>query len=313
MRPPKIACVLVTFNRIAYLKKTLKAYENQIIKPDFLIVVDNHSTDGTEMFLSQWKKQPSEFERIIIRLPENIGGSGGFYEGSKKALDLDADWIWFADDDAYPEVDTIKKLKERIELPECSKAAAVCATVIEHNKINLGHRRRYEVKWSNIREFPVPESEYTKKYFKLSLFSYVGVLIKKSVLQRAGLCDRGFFIYYDDTEHSYRVSQCGDIICYPDIRVIHDKPAEPKRARNNEKIDWHNYYSARNSYIILKRHFPKQFVIQWCLDYVKTIAHLIFRYKVGKYKLRLAALEDARNEKLGIHKIYRPGWKLEKI
>lgn len=46
----KIGAVIVTFNRIEKLKKALFSYESQTVVPDILIVVDNHSNDGTHEF-----------------------------------------------------------------------------------------------------------------------------------------------------------------------------------------------------------------------------------------------------------------------
>lgn len=35
-------------------------------------------------------------------LPENIGGSGGFYEGIRIAYDMGYEFIWLMDDDGRP-------------------------------------------------------------------------------------------------------------------------------------------------------------------------------------------------------------------
>lgn len=43
----KIAAVIVTYNRLDMLKEVLDAFDNQIKQPDYLIVVNNASTDNT--------------------------------------------------------------------------------------------------------------------------------------------------------------------------------------------------------------------------------------------------------------------------
>lgn len=50
----EIGVVIVTFNRIEKLRKTLKAYAEQTIKAKYIIVVNNASSDGTSKFLSEW-------------------------------------------------------------------------------------------------------------------------------------------------------------------------------------------------------------------------------------------------------------------
>ena len=307
---PCIACVIVTFNRLTCLKHTLSCYDKQTEMPDYLIIINNHSNDGTKEFLTKWEKENHGFKCVVINLSENIGGSGGFYVGCQKALELDADYIWLADDDAYPNLNVIERLRWHLENEKRAQmAAALCTVVWENGRIHRGHRRRYKLVWDNLKPFPVPEEEYKNSCFTLQLFSYVGVTIKADVLRRIGLCEKGFFIYNDDAEHALRVAKCGEIICYTDMLVVHAKTIT-KEENNNEResIDWHYYYAARNSYLLLKRHFKKQYFIHWYLDYIKTRIHLLTNRKVDKYRVRLAALIDAKNDKLGIHEIYRPGW-----
>lgn len=307
---PRIACVIVTFNRIDFLKRTLSHYDKQIEMPDYLIIVDNHSTDGTGDFLNEWRRANHGFQCIVINLPENIGGSGGFFVGCQKALNLDAEYIWLADDDAYPDFNVFERIHWHLRNEKRAQmAAAICTTVWENGRIQTGHRRRYKLVWDNIKPFPVSEDEYKNPCFTLQLFSYVGVAIRTDILRRVGLCKKDFFIYNDDAEHALRVGRCGEILCYTDMKVIHAKPMNEKNKDKEEYIDWHYYYSARNSYLMLKYHFRKQYFFHWYLDYIKTKLHLLTHKKVNKYRVRLAALLDAKYDRLGIHEIYKPGWR----
>ena len=106
----KICVVLVTFNRKRELEKTLGVYEAQTAKPCAIVVVDNHSTDGTAALLADWERQSDSIRHVLVSMPENVGGSGGFYAGMEKALTLDCDWIFVSDDDALPRTDTLERL-----------------------------------------------------------------------------------------------------------------------------------------------------------------------------------------------------------
>ena len=118
----EIGVVLVTFNRLEKLKKALEAYERQTVKPKYILVVDNNSTDGTREYLENWKKEEKQYKKYTVFMEKNTGGSGGFYEALKHSLELDASWIWTADDDAYPKEDAfevaIRYLKEKEEKKE---------------------------------------------------------------------------------------------------------------------------------------------------------------------------------------------------
>lgn len=307
----KLACVVVTYNRLEKLKRTLAAYARQKKQPDYLIVVNNCSTDGTEEFLDSWKQSQTGMKIVIMNLQENQGGSGGFYLGSQKALDLGAEWVWFADDDAYPEPEALeiltKKLKEWNQKPE---VAAVCGSIWEGGKISLGHRKRYQAGFWEFKQVPVPETEYQQPEFELQLFSYVGAVVKAKILQQVGLCEKDYFIYWDDTEHSYRISKTGKILCLPAVKVNHD--IRPEFADDGKiRVDWRFYYMERNFYAFLKKHYPIAYRLQWNREYLKARLHLLAGMKVAKYNVEIQALEDQRFNRMGLSKNYKPGWKAE--
>ena len=68
-----IGCIIVTFNRIEKLKKTLDSYAKQNLLPKYILVVNNASTDGTAMFLKQWEKKDEGFEKIVLNSATNVG------------------------------------------------------------------------------------------------------------------------------------------------------------------------------------------------------------------------------------------------
>ena len=64
----KIAAVIVTYNRLDKLKKALVSYESQSVKPQYIIVVNNASTDSTQEYLEKWKQQESGIVKIDLNL-----------------------------------------------------------------------------------------------------------------------------------------------------------------------------------------------------------------------------------------------------
>ena len=141
----KIGVVMVTYNRLDKLKVALTAYENQARKPDYIIVVDNHSSEDTEIFLDEWSKK-CPIANNVIRTEENLGGAGGFYEGMRAALGEKLDWLWIADDDAFPEEHALEVLENYINNHSDAenKIAALCAKVEDDTsgRIDISHRCR---------------------------------------------------------------------------------------------------------------------------------------------------------------------------
>jgi rhamnopyranosyl-N-acetylglucosaminyl-diphospho-decaprenol beta-1,3/1,4-galactofuranosyltransferase len=94
--PPRIAAVVVTFNRLALVQR-LVARLSEVDRLDEIVVVDNASTDGTGEWLA------SADGIVAHRLDHNRGGAGGFHEGLRLAVERGADLAWLMDDDGLPD------------------------------------------------------------------------------------------------------------------------------------------------------------------------------------------------------------------
>lgn len=170
----KIGAVIVTYNRIEELRRCLAAYEAQTLPPAFVLVVDNCSTDGTGAWLDEWAAGPLPFVPLVHHLDQNYGGCGGFYRGMEAAMQQEFDWLWIADDDAFPAPDALEKLAEFMQShpKETAECSALCAAVMDREnsgEVIPGHRRRMKMGLLNIPESAVPLSEYAKPYFVLDL------------------------------------------------------------------------------------------------------------------------------------------------
>lgn len=306
-----ICAVIVTFNRLECLKKALKKYEEQLKRPKYLLIVNNNSSDGTKEYLETWKQEPSEIQKIVLHLPSNTGGAGGFHAGMEKALELDCDWVWVSDDDAYPEPDALKSMEDFYESHplEQRKIAAMCGTIMDYDKkkILLGHHCRSQKVMGVAVMKEVPVEEYHKDFFELDLVSYVGTAFKVETLKKAGTAREDFFIYSDDWEHSMRVRKYGKIICVPRSVVLH--VGESTAVSKSKEAVWHDYYSTRNIIIALKEHFGSSAAA------VRSICRMLTALSTmnpQKIKIFSTAIDDAYHDRTGIHPVYKPGWKEKK-
>lgn len=302
----EIGVVLVTYNRLEKLKVAIDRYRAQTHMPKYIIIVDNHSTDGTGEFLKEWLTQKEDYEKYCITLETNTGGAGGFYAGMEKALSLDADWVWVSDDDAYPRADAFEKIVKFYEsqTPEQQeRIAALCSAVYNQGKIHKEHRNHLDVSAFKVKIRATSLNEYKKDAIKIDVFSYVGSVIKKSVLINVGLDIKEFFIYCDDQEHSIRIGRAGDIFCVTSSIVDHDTPPyDPK------VINWGRYYKRRNDLLMIKRNFPKRYYyLRYAKRYLIEVS-VFSKEPVVLKQLLKAAYHDAKRDRMGIHEIYKPGW-----
>lgn len=301
----KFAAVIVTYNRLKLLKEVITSFENQTRKPDYMIVVDNASNDGTDIFLQNWEKADVDgIDKMRIRTPQNLGGSGGFFMGTQKAIELDVDWVWVSDDDAIPAKDVFKKAEEHIaDCKDINTVSAICTSVYVNGKICTSNRNRRIMKFSHMELQDIENMEYEKEAFNCDNFSYVGVFIKKDVLKKVGLINKDYFIWRDDVEHSWRVSEAGRIICYPDMIVDH-------RANSNDYAgtSWKTYYGYRNDIIMLRAH--KQYIYVMTKVLAALRQALNAKSKAERKMYLRSVISGLKNEK-GLSDNYLPGTRIE--
>lgn len=304
----KIVLVIPTFNRSKDLKEALERYDKQTLLPEAIIVVNNGCTDNTQDFLDEWQKTPKKYKKIVVVSDKNLGGSGGFYLGMKKALKLDFDFIFLADDDAFADKDSLLKLCECYQkMDNKNKISGLCSEVINIGKVDVHHRRRIKKGMFMLHEITVPIEEYENDSFEIDEFTFVGALIKKSVIERIGLPERNYFIHYDDTEYAIRMRKYGKIICVPSSVMYHNTGF-------SDSITWKDYYGTRNQLDLIKKHYESRYYYSAvAVIFCKKASLLAKIYKGRTDKERRMfkqAIKDARNNKLGISEIYKPGTRI---
>ena len=305
--------VIVTYNRLEKLKKALASYENQSKTFRNMIVVNNHSTDGTYEYLEEWKNEEAPFTKYVITTEDNLGGSGGFYTGQKFAMTLNPDWVYLADDDAYAEHDMMEQFYKFCETHDAGKLSAICGTVFHPDgTVDFNHRSRFLTKGRRfVYRISSQVEDYHRPDFEIDFLSYVGPFINARALKKAGLVDKDFFIYWDDSEHSMRLKEYGKLMCVPDIKIVHDDMVPGKLNEKQAVVSWKDYYLERNEMVFYKRHFP--FV---ALHKVRVL--FLDRLK-GKHKgnpyaeIAWQAVKDAWIGKLGKHELYKPGWEIKGV
>lgn len=89
--------ILITYQRLHFLKKILEEINNRTFYPHRLIVVDNGSTDGTKEYL----KNANKIGRVgeVVFLPDNVGQLRALNEGFKLVT---SDYFVTTQDDLIP-------------------------------------------------------------------------------------------------------------------------------------------------------------------------------------------------------------------
>lgn len=98
----RLLIVVVTYNRLAYTKKTLRMLWDTVEVPHHIIVVDNNSTDGTREYLQSLKKR-NRVDDIILN-PDNYYPGKATNIGWRQGLETyDATHLMRLDNDIHLE------------------------------------------------------------------------------------------------------------------------------------------------------------------------------------------------------------------
>ncbi len=105
-----ISIVIACYNGWKYMDKCLAGLENQEIKPDEIIIVDDCSTDNSYEQLLNYKKN----SKLNLKLVRNDKNSGPGYSREVGIRMATSKYIAFCDSDDWYELDFIKDIKEKI-------------------------------------------------------------------------------------------------------------------------------------------------------------------------------------------------------
>ena len=212
----RVAAVIVTFNRLAKLPKTLETVFAQSHAPEWVVVVNNKSTDGTREYLDGL----DDPRLVILHLDENLGGAGGFEYGMAKGVNLGADYVWVMDDDCYPDSEALTVLLEQrdaaskqleYEVPfACSLVKFIDGSLCEMNN-------------------PIMTWDWPRVYLHglnsllITECTFVSVLVPRWAIEEQGLPLGEYFIWFDDKEFTKRLERAyGSGIIALDSTVVHD-------------------------------------------------------------------------------------------
>ena len=243
----KIAAIVVTYNRKELLRECLESLLNQSRPLETIILVNNASTDGTEEMLSGEGYLDNTIIHYI-KSEQNTGGAGGFHSGIQSGIEMNFDWLWIMDDDCIPFPDALELLITNAHLTEKETVALCNQVLMPDGSIHIGTRRRLD---TNLKEVMSNTTDYKKKFFEIHLFSFVGVLLRAATARQVGLPRKEYFIFFDDTEYSFRCMKLGKIYVIPESKVLHKSPLRVERPW---QLSWRDFFLIRNPIHMYKTH-----------------------------------------------------------
>lgn len=223
-----VAAVVVSFNRLDYLKKCLTALEEQTCPLDEIIVIENGSTDGSADYVKTNHPAVTLFETGA-----NLGGAGGFAWGIELALHRGHAFAWLMDDDAEPHRDALAPL---VRAMESEPRPSFAAPLVEDRTGAVVVGNLPTVSTDAMAQLAAQR----QGGIALAHTTFVGVLIDLKLAAAMPLPYADFFIWFDDVEYTKRLAQSSHGIHVVDSRMIHPNNAGVK------DMGWRLFYYLRN-------------------------------------------------------------------
>jgi GT2 family glycosyltransferase len=220
-----------------------------------VVVVDNGSTDGAPQHIAPLLQAPWG---ELIQAGCNLGFTGGANLGLRVALERGADYAFLLNNDATVAPDCIATLVQKAERwPEIGLVGPKIVWAAEPHRIwSAGmsvawHRSAIESHRN------APDDSRFDGCRVVQGLSGCALLVKRAVLERAGLLDERYFAYYEDLDWCLRARQAGFRCLYVGAaRASHVGSATSNRGAGRSQAALVNYYGARNGLLFIATHAP---------------------------------------------------------
>ncbi|MBM2818360.1 MAG: putative glycosyltransferase [Nitrosarchaeum sp.] len=275
---PLVSIIIVNWNAKAYLKGCFESILSQTFTDYEIILVDNASSDGSVVFVKDNFPQV----RIIIN-NENMGFAQGNNIGIENST---GKIIVLFNPDAIADKEWLSILVNVIQSSE--KIAAVTGKMYY-----LGDKYGKDAvfcTWSKIN--PYSASPYNfhddEPISKVDYLSGAAMVIKRDILEKIGLLDSDYFLYFEETDLCARMIRGGyDLMYVPSGIVWH---AVSALSNSTNKI----YYMERSRIRFTVKNFDLLYIVSFFFIFFGETLYVLFRdiknRNFSRIKIRFKAI-----------------------
>lgn len=262
MHYPKVFIILLQYNYPEYTIECIRSLQ-KLDYPNYeIVVVDNASSSETQEAIKR------HFPQIpLIRNKKNLGYTGGNNVGIRYSLQKGADYIYILNNDTIVAKNSLKKLVEMLQSnPEIG---AVMPKIYYYDKPDTIQGAGCKISVRRGLAGLVGTNEIDRgQYERVTETDYISgcaLLTKKEVIEKVGLFDENYFIYYDDVDWSVRARQSGFKLFYiPQATIWHKGAATTGGGSRNPFFKAHGI---RSRILFVRKHTSKWNLLFFFLPY----------------------------------------------
>lgn len=296
MKEPLVYIIILNFNGAEDTIECVKSLEKITYNNYKIIVIDNCSTDNSESIL---KNELKEYR--IIETKINNGFSAGNNVGIKIALSEGADYILLLNNDTVVEPDFLSELVYN-SMDYSNVGISIGKIYYYFHKKRLWYAGgKINLYKGRAEHFGYNDIDNDKYNYKKSILFATGccMLISKYVFAKVGLMSEDYFLYYEDTDYSYKIISNNFKILFIPSSVIYHKVSAS--TGNMSKLS--QYYYSRNRLLFIKKNIKNPLKI---ISYIYFFAENIAKILIGKleFKPTYLGVKDFFRKNFGKNKMY---------
>lgn len=214
MRDDKVSVLVLNYNGLDYLNECFSSLFKQTYKNYEIFMVDNCSTDGSQEFVKK------HFPRVrIIQFKENLGFTGAY---NKAIRMLKEDFIALLNNDTKVDRNWLKELMAVIKKDD---KIAICASkILFYDKpklVNSAGLALTQIGSGFDIGFREDASKFNESRFTCA--SGGALLLRRKAFIDVGGFDPTYFIYFEDTDLSWRLWLYGYRIIFVPTSIVYHK------------------------------------------------------------------------------------------
>lgn len=281
---PRVLIIILCYNGVADTLACLESLQ-RVEYPSFdLLVLDNASSDGTSEAVR------AQFPQVtVIENGANLGFAAGNNVGLRYALRHGYEYALLLNNDTEVAPDFLTHLVEVAESDP--QIGAVGPTITYYDRPDLIWSAGGMIDWKRgvavMRTNEVDTGQY-REPAEVDFVTGCALLVKRAALERAGLLDERFFMYFEETEWCVRIRRAGfRILHVPQSRVLHKIPLNARFDK-----EYLAYYMTRNRLLFLRATgaplsaWLHALIVQDLRTYASLVLRPKWRYRAGREGMR---------------------------
>jgi GT2 family glycosyltransferase len=220
----RLLVIVLCHDGIELTLECLRSLEHQAGGPYWVLVVDSASQDRTAEIVRR------EFPGVeVIRSEENVGYAAGNNIGLRYGVDKGAGLFLLLNNDTLLERDCLKSLlTSAMSHPQAGMLGPMVYTWGEGLTISSAGGR---IDWDHADAVNIGAGEADKGQYgsrPVDFLNGCGLLVTREAVEKAGLLDDRYFMYWEETDWCTRVRRAGlELRFEPRARMRHKAPIRP--------------------------------------------------------------------------------------